>query len=79
MKFNKIKLKNEIYNFLKWFSILFIPASAWFIGTVFDTWHIKHVDEIVRTINAFGTFLGILLGISNYNYYREVDENAKGN
>ena len=74
-----MKLSNKIYNFLKWFSILFIPASAWLVGTIFDTWHIQHADEIVRTINAIGTFLGILLGISNYNYYKEVDKNVKRN
>lgn len=78
MKLNKIKLKNKIYDFLKWFSILFIPASAWFVGTIFETWNIKHVDEIVRTINATGTFIGILLGISNYNYYKGDDKDVKG-
>ena len=72
-----MKLNNKIYNFLKWFSILFIPASAWFVGTVFEIWHIKYVHEIVKTINATGTFIGILLGISNYNYYKEVDKNVK--
>lgn len=72
-----MKFKDKVYNFLKWFALLFIPASAWLVGTIFTIWKIPYVNEIVRTINAIGTFLGILLGISNYNYYKEDDKEQK--
>ena len=46
---------------------MFIPALISLIGTLgqiysFDT------EKIVLTISAISTFLGIITGISNYNY-----------
>lgn len=65
-----MKLKNNIYKFLKWLLILFIPALITFIGTLgkiynFDT------ETIILTIGAVSTFLGTIVGVSNYNYYND--------
>jgi len=62
-----MKLNNKIYNILKWGLIIFIPAVITLIGTLgqiyeFDT------EKIVLTISAISTFLGVITGISNYNY-----------
>ena len=56
-----------MYNILKWGLIIFIPALLTLIGTLgkiysFDT------EKIVLTISAISTFLGVITGISNYNY-----------
>lgn len=62
-----MKMNNKIYNILKWGLMIFIPALITFIGTLgtiygFDT------ETIVLTISAISTFLGVITGISNYNY-----------
>lgn len=62
-----MKLNDKLYNFLKWGLIIFIPALITLIGTLgqiydFDT------ETIVLTISAISTFLGVITGISNYNY-----------
>lgn len=62
-----MKLNNKVYNIFKWGLIIFIPALISLIGTLgqiygFDT------EKIVLTISAISTFIGIITGISNYNY-----------
>lgn len=62
-----MKLNDKIYKILKWGLIIFIPALITLIGTLgqiyaFDT------EKIVLTISAISTFLGVITGISNYNY-----------
>lgn len=62
-----MKLNNKVYSILKWGLIIFIPALITLIGTLgqiyeFDT------EKIVLTISAISTFLGVITGISNYNY-----------
>ena len=62
-----MKLNDKVYNVFKWGLIIFIPAALTLIGTLgqiygFDT------EKIVLTISAVSTFLGVITGISNYNY-----------
>lgn len=63
-------LNSKIYNIIKWTLIIFVPALLTLIGTLgqiyeFDT------EKIVLTISAISTFLGVVTGISNYNYNKE--------
>ena len=65
-----MKLNNKVYLFLKWFLMIFTPALITLIGTLgkiynFDT------ETIVLTIGAIATFLGVITGISTYNYNKE--------
>lgn len=65
-----MKLNDKLYNILKWGLMIFIPALITLIGTIgtiyeFDT------ETIVLTISAISTFLGVITGISNYNYNKE--------
>lgn len=62
-----MKLNNNLYKVFKWGLIIFIPALITLIGTLgqiytFDT------EKIILTISAISTFLGVITGISNYNY-----------
>lgn len=66
-------LNNKIYKILKWGLMIFIPALLTLIGTLgqiyeFDT------EKIVLTISAISTFLGVITGISNYNYNKNEEE-----
>ena len=60
-------LNDKVYKVLKWGLLIFIPALISLIISLgkiynFDT------ETITLTISAFSTFLGIITGISNYNY-----------
>lgn len=65
-------LSNKMYNILKWFLIIFVPALITLIGALgkiysFDT------ETIILTISTIATFLGAITGISNINYYKNND------
>ena len=65
-----MKLSNKLYQILKWGLIIFIPALITLIGAL---GHIYNFDTetIVLTISAISTFLGVITGVSNYNYNKE--------
>lgn len=63
-------LPNIIYTILKWTLMIFVPALITLLGTLgkiynFDT------ETINLTIGAIATFLGVITGISNANYYKK--------
>lgn len=62
-----MKLNDKIYNVLKWGLIIFIPALLTLIGTLGQIYNFD-TETIVLTISAISTFLGVITGISNYNY-----------
>ncbi len=66
-----MKLSNKVFDVLKWVAILFLPALAILIRTVFAIWSIPYGEEISSTIVALQVFLGAILGVSTLNYNKE--------
>jgi hypothetical protein len=66
-----MKLPNKLFDVLKWVAILFLPALAILIRTVFAIWSIPYGEEISSTIVALQVFLGAILGVSTLNYNKE--------
>ena len=62
-------LSNELYDILKWVAMLFLPALAALVRTVFAIWGIPYGEEISQTIVAVNAFLGAILGISSFAYH----------
>lgn len=66
-------LSDSVYNNLKWTSQYLLPA----IGTLYFTlallWGLPHAQEILGTIVALNTCLGVLLGISTAQYNKSAD------
>ena len=67
MSLRKMKLNNKLYTALKWILATAVaPTIALITGLgelyKFDT------EIIVGTISLIATFLGALIGVSNYNY-----------
>lgn len=69
-----MKLSNKLFDVLKWVAILFLPALAILIRTVFAIWNIPYGDQISATITALQVFLGAILGVSTLNYNKGVKE-----
>lgn len=63
-----LKINDKIYDVLKWVAMLFLPALAVLVKTVFTVWNIPYADEISTTIMAIDAFLGAILGISTIQY-----------
>lgn len=68
-----MKLPNKIYNILKWVLIIFTPALITLIGTLGKIYNFE-TETINLTIGAVATFLGVITGISNINYYKDKEK-----
>ena len=67
-----MKLPDNVYNFLKWLLLIAVPAFITLFTFLAKTWSWDvPVDSINGTICAVATFTGVLLGISNHNYYKD--------
>ena len=71
-----LKINDRVYDVLKWVAMLFLPALAVLVKTVFAVWHLPYGDEISTTIMALDAFLAAILGISSIAYYNNAN---KGN
>lgn len=69
-----MKLNDKVYNFLKWFTIIFMPALSTFIGVILKAFNVECADLVLTIMVAFTTFLGTILGISNYTYNKNKGE-----
>ena len=61
-------MSNKIYDCLKWFSLVFLPAFITFAGVVLNTLDVPNAEVYLTIAVAFNTFLGSILGISNIAY-----------
>ena len=66
-----MKLSSRMYTFLKWFCLIALPGLAVFYGVMADTWNLPYGEQIVTTLNALGTLLGVLIGVSTVNFNKE--------
>lgn len=67
-----MKMSNKLYDFLKWTAQILLPAIATLYFALAQIWGLPYSEEIVGTITAIDAFLGALLGISSYNYRKEM-------
>lgn len=72
-----MKLNDKLYEVLKWVGLVCLPALAWFVGEVGADIGIVNPEVVAKVLNATGTLLGILIGVSTYNYRKEVDTDAE--
>lgn len=65
-----MKLNDKVYNFLKWFTLIFMPALTTLVGVILNCFNVASTDIVLTIMTAITTFLGAILGISNNNYYK---------
>ena len=63
-----MKLSNKAYDILKWIAQLLLPAVATLYFALAGIWGFPYGEQIVGTITAIDTFLGVILGISTAQY-----------
>mgnify|MGYP002620116778 FL=1 len=64
-------MSNKTYDILKWVAQYLLPALATLYFAVAQIWGLPYGEEVVGTITAIDTFLGVLLGISTANYNKQ--------
>ena len=64
-------LSNRTYDILKWVALVFLPALGPLYFALAGIWNFPYGEQIVGTITAIDTFLGVLLGVSSMKYDSE--------
>lgn len=65
-------MSNKTYDICKWIAQYLLPALATLYFAVSQIWGLPYAEQIVGTITAVDTFLGVLLGISTANYNKQI-------
>lgn len=63
-----MKLTDKVYDTLKWIAQLVLPALGTLYFTLSGIWGFPYGEQIVGTIMAIDTFLGVILRISTGSY-----------
>ena len=63
-----MKLTNKTYDRLKWIAQYLLPALGTLYFTVSEIWGLPYGEQVVGTITAVDTFLGVVLGVSAAEY-----------
>ena len=63
-----MKLSNKTYYILKWIAQILLPAIGTFYFALASIWNFPYVEQIVGTITAIDTFLGVVIGINSVQY-----------
>lgn len=61
---------NKTFDVLKWTCMVFIPACATLYSQLAEVVGWRYGSEVAEVAVIICTFLGTLLGISNYQYYK---------
>ena len=68
-----IFVSNKVYDVLKWIAMYMLPALGTLYFALAGIWGLPYGEQIVGTITAIDTFLGVILGISTAQYNKRVD------
>ena len=64
-------MNSKLYDVLKYIAQIVLPALGTLYFALAGIWNFPYGEQIVGTITAVDTFLGVVLGISSYNYNKE--------
>jgi hypothetical protein len=68
-------MSNKKYDILKWIAMYLLPALGTLYFALAGIWGLPYGEQIVGTITAVDTFLGVILGISTKQYNKKAEKN----
>ena len=71
-------MSNALYDKLKFIAQVVLPAAGTLYAALAGIWGLPYAEQIVGTIVAVDTFLGVLLKISTYQYTKSLKEDDDG-
>ena len=66
-------MSNKVYDVLKWFVVIVLPASATCYSVLAAIWGLPYGDKIPDTITGVTAFLGTVLMISSARYKKKAE------
>lgn len=70
-------MNNKVYDVLKWVAQYLLPALATLYFAIAQVWGLPYGEQIVGTITAIDTFLGVILGLSTVQYNKALNSEKK--
>jgi len=68
-----MKMSNKFYDVLKWIAMVVIPAIGTLYFALASIWGWPYAEQVVGTLSAVDTFLGVVLGISSAQYKKNMN------
>ncbi len=69
-------MSDKTYDTLKWIAQYLLPAIGTLYFALAGIWGLPSGEQVVGTITAVDTFLGVLLGISSSQYNKRGSESS---
>ena len=69
-----MSMDNKTYDKLKFLAQVVLPAAGTLYAALAGIWGLPYGEQIVGTIAAVDTFLGVVLGISTHKYNKALEE-----
>nr|WP_297936273.1 phage holin [uncultured Lachnoclostridium sp.] len=66
-------LSDKVYKILKWIALIALPAIGTFYSTIGAVWNLPYTAEVAKTLQAVGTLIGVLIGVSAMNLKSQSD------
>ena len=61
-------LPNRVYDWMKWITVIALPAIATLLLAIDKIWNIAALTPVAATVMAVTTLLGTMLGVSTISY-----------
>ena len=61
-------IPDRVYDWMKWITILVLPAIATLLIAIGNIWNIAVLTPVAATVTAVTAMLGTVLGISTISY-----------
>ena len=65
-------MNDKLYKILKYIAMIFLPALGTLYFALAGIWRFPYAEQVVGTITAIDTFLGVILGISTAQYKKKI-------
>lgn len=66
-----MKLNNKVYDILKWIAQYLLPSLGTLYFALAGIWGLPYGEQVVGTITAVDTFIGVILGLSTMQYNKD--------
>lgn len=71
-------MNDKLYDVLKWIAMILLPALGTLYFALAGIWGFPYAEQVVGTVTAVDTFLGVLLGISTSQYNKSNNMKEQG-
>ena len=72
-----MKFSNRTYDVLKWIAMYLLPSAGTLYFALAGIWGFPYGEQVVGTITAIDTFLGVILGLSNAQYNKNIEKDGE--